>query len=351
MKKQTKTTNPSVSNLSQNKAPWWNRPLFGEGGLLAELLSKFRKPEVSEATLSLHNREIMDARLLANTAKVIDTEKFGSLEFLLLLKLRYLLLGGSEDQRKLHKSIELLKVAIAAKASFIALDQTELSYRSSKQQEFYNFVEEQLKKNQEDKIYFRQKIDEKLTEFIPIIKTQEGKLALHSYGNHLNNISEHPLGLKLLSRFKTYQFNDYSILKKIADIIDILGKKDLQDFKSIISVVMVNYDVFEQLSQIINIEKMSQNPDTYATIIQYVALNQKHELSFPKFEELIKVIGRWYSPYQAILGIRQAHPPSEYRQPQEFQQSIPGEEIYLKYKKWLTDPNTGRSYIDFPAEQ
>lgn len=342
-----------VSDISPNTntTSWWNRPLFGEAGLLAELFAKFRKPEVSDAALSLHNREMRDATLFAKTAQAIDSEKFGSPEFLLLLKLRYLLLNSSEEYSDLSESSELLKVAIAAKSSFIALDQTELSYRSSKQQELYNFVEKQLQENQGDRIYFRQKVSEKLTEIIPTIKTQEGKIALHSYGKHLNDISENPLGLKLLSRFKTYQFDDYSILRNIAEIIDALGKKDLQDLKSLVSVVMVNYDAFEQLGRIIGIDERRRNPDTYARIVQYVALERKHQLSFPKFEELMKIIQRWYYPYRAILGIRQEYPPSDYRQPPEFQRPIIGEEIYLKYKKWLTDNKTGRTYIDFPSDQ
>jgi hypothetical protein len=310
-----------------------------------------RKPEVSEGKLLAHNRKMMEAMLFAKTAKAIDSENFYSSDFLLLLKLRGLFLSGVEEYQKISESVELLKVAIAAKISFISLDQTELRYRSSKQQEFYNFVAEELQKKQVDRIVFRQKIDEKLTEILPKIKTREGKMALHSYNKDLNTISQHTLGLKLLARFKNNQFDDYYVLQNIGNIVDDLARENLQDLNYLTSVVTSNYSTFENLGQVIEIDNKHRSPDTYAKIIQYIALNQKYQYSFEKLKELIELMRRWYSPYQAILAIRKAHPPSEYRQPQEFQQPIPGEEIYLKYKKWLTDTNTGRSYIDFPAEQ
>ena len=54
---------------------------------------------------------------------------------------------------------------------------------------------------------------------------------------------------------------------------------------------------------------------------------------------------RWHPIYKAIISIRSQYPPSEYRQPKVFQQPIPGENIYLKYKRSLTDTNTGYSYF------
>ena len=51
-----------------------------------------------------------------------------------------------------------------------------------------------------------------------------------------------------------------------------------------------------------------------------------------------------------MIGIREQHPPSEYKQPKAFKEPIPGLEIYEKYKKWLTDQKTGMVFIDFGDE-
>ena len=348
----SKQTNHNLSKSlepPQTEIPWWNRPVFGEGGLLEPLLKRFRKIPVAQSTIFLYSREMMDLRVLAKTAEAIDNEKFGDKEFLFLIKLRYFLLQDLGEYAGLYHSIKLLQVAIAVKDSFLKLYQTELRYRSSKQQEFYAFVEKLLD-NYEDSVNFRQQVQVKLTQVLPKIKTEAGKIALQSYEKHLETISEHKLGLKLLSLFKTYQLADYSVLRSISEMIDILGRKDLQDLKTVMAVVMVNYSAFERLERIIGVPQQRSNPETYAKMIQYIALTHKHQLSFMKFEELIKVMRRWYIPYQAILGIRQEHPPDKYQQPKEFSQPIPGENIYHKYKKWLTDSKTGIIYIDIDLE-
>ena len=51
-----------------------------------------------------------------------------------------------------------------------------------------------------------------------------------------------------------------------------------------------------------------------------------------------------------MIGIRQEHPPSQYKQPKAFKQAIPGVKIYAKYKKWLTDKKTGMVFLDLGDE-
>jgi hypothetical protein len=61
---------------------------------------------------------------------------------------------------------------------------------------------------------------------------------------------------------------------------------------------------------------------------------------------LMKVIQKWYRNYQVILQIYQEYPASQYKLPQEFSEPIPGEALYLKYCKCLTDKKTGIVYMD-----
>lgn len=267
----------------------------------------------------------------------------------MFLKIKYCLAKGIEDYQGLSESVKLLQAAIEAKNSYITLDQTELRYRSSKQQEFYQFVEKLLT-NHEDKETFRTQVQEKLLEVLPSVKTDEGKVALQAYVTELNKLSESELGLKLLALFKTYQLADYSILRTVSDMVGTLSEKEAIDFKNLAALVTNKYDVFEKLRKIIGVSEKQSNPDTYARMIQYITLGYRHKTSYAKFAELLQVFRKWIKPYYAILAIRQENPPEQYRQPQAFREPIPGENTYEKYKKSLTDSKTGRVYIDFDEE-
>jgi hypothetical protein len=349
MSKITENSLQTILEQQQPEKSWWNRPLWGKQSFLEKILLKFSKPPVSESAIFLHNREMMDARVFAKTAQAIDNDKFNSKEFLLFIKINYYLVKGLEEYVGLYQSVRLLQVAIEAKNSFLTIDQTEFRYRSSKQQEFYQYVEDLLK-NHEDKLAFREGVERKLAEVLLHIKTEEGKRALQAYAKELDHLAEHELGLKLLSLFKSYQLADYSILRIISDLVNSLREKDLRDIKGLTSLVMVNYDVFDKLKQIIGISDKKSSPDTYALMIQYIALQYRHQHSYLKFQELIAVMRKWFKPYQAILGIRQEYSPHEYRQPKDFSAEIPGLAIYEKYQKRLTDQKTGYIYVEFGEE-
>ncbi len=343
----TEITKVDTESTNQDQAiSVWQRPVFGENSLVQDLLGKFQKLEVSENSVSLHNKQLLDIRVFAKTAEAIDNDKFGNQEFLLFVKIKYMLLKGVNEYAGLYESMTLLRVAIEAKESFFAIAQTELRFRGSKQQQFYRFVE-QLLVDHANHTSFRQNIQVQLSEMIPQVKTEEGKKALNSYIKHLEKVSERELGLKLLSLFKNYQLADYSILQVIADMIQSLDKKDIRDFKSLLSLVMANYNVFQQIRKIIDLPDYRNTPETYALMIQYLALSHKHGLVYLKFDKLVRVLRKWFKPYQAAMAIRQEYPPKEYHQPKEFTEPIPGVEVYEKYKKWLTDKKSGMTYIDF----
>ncbi|ACK67537.1 conserved hypothetical protein [Rippkaea orientalis PCC 8801] len=343
---QNKTSLEPELNNPESEVSIWKRPVFGEKSLVDDLFQKFNKPEISESSILMHNREMIDLRVFAKTAEAIDNEKFGNEEFLIFVKIKCMLRKGLDNYAGLYDSMELFKVAIEAKDSFIALDQTELRYRGSKQQQFYKFVE-QLLADHKDNESFRQNVQAQLSDIVAQIKTEEGKEALESYAQNLDKISKHDLGLKLLSLFKAHQLADYSILRVISEIIQGLNKQDLRDFKSLMSLVMVNYQVFEQLRKIIGLSDKQNTPEVYARLLQYTALSNRHSISYLKFEELVKVLRKWFYPYQAIVGIRQEHPAKDYKLPKEFTEPIPGVEVYEKYKKWFTDKKTGITYINF----
>jgi hypothetical protein len=339
-------TNVEIQNY---QVPWWSRPIWGENSLLEALWKKFQKQQIPESTVFLHNRELMDVKVFAKTAIAIDSDKFSNAEFLQYVRLKCYLARGIGEYAGLNESVQLLQVAIEAKNSYITLDQTELRYRSLKQQELYNYVIELLEVEQ-DKNRFREKVQEKLTEILSYIKTEEGRTAMQSYAEELDHLAEHELGLKLLALFKAYQLADYSILRTISELVASLKEEDVNDLKSLNSLVMSKYNIFDKLGQIIGVKGKQHRPETYARMIQFIALTYRHGLSYLKFDELINVMRKWFKPYNAIIGIRGEYSSMQYKLPAEFCEEIPGVDIYEKYKKSLTDQNTGYAFISFESE-
>lgn len=349
----SKSTEPSIT--SNEPQPWWQSGIFSSNNWFGRWFQKYiakyfqSREAVSESSMFLYKRAISDVGVLGKNAELIDNEKFGNPEFLLLVKLRYLLEKNIAEYAGIKESVELIQAAIDAKDSFLAIDQTELRFRGSKQQDFYQFTEDLLSnfKTTED---FRQQIQAKVADTIAKIKTDEGRVAMQEYSVHLDRLAEKPLGLKLLGLFKGYQLADFSILRQVSDLIVLLNKQDLQHYESLAPLVAANYEAFEKLGGIVNLPRSRSNPDTFARITQVLALNYKYRISFLQFDELIGVLKRWYRPYQAVIAIREAHPPHKFKQPLEFQDEIPGEKTYIKYKGWLTDKKSGMIFLDFDEE-
>ena len=308
--------------------------IFGEEGIVEDLQNKFGKPQVPEGTVFLHERAFKDLEKLAQQICRINSEKFGNNEFLLFVKIKQAIENKIEEYQVLNDRAELLKVAIAAQSSFLRIEQTELRFRSRHQQEFYQFVVDSLNQNL-DKAKFRDRVKRKLAEIIPLLNTEEGRDALQSYLKEIDKISKHKLGLKLLSLFKQYQLADFTILKKVSDIVNQFKGHDLLAAKKIVSFVINDYEIFEKLGPIIGVSESENSPETYANILQYIGLISRHEKSYEKFQQLIEALNKWQKPYKTITVIRQEYQASEYRLPKEFSQEIPGINIYKKYEQFL----------------
>lgn len=343
------TRPPIVPSL---KKSWWQKGIFSAetqfGRWFQRTFGRYfqGKDLVSESSIFLHQRAMDEISLLGKNAEILDNEKFGNKEFLVLVKLRYLLARGVGSYKGLNNSVELLQAAIDAKDSFITIDQAEHRFRGTKQQDLYKFTDDLLEAfatTQE----FRQAVNERFSKAIPNIQTEEGRVAMEGYSTHLNRLSEKPLGLKLLSLFKAYHLADYSILRQISDLVYGLNKSDLHNHETLIPLVKKNYPAFEKLGEIISLSKDRSDPETFAKMTQVLALNYKYRVSFGQFEDLLGIMKRWYRPYQTVISIREDHPPQQYRQPPEFHELIPGEKTYLKYRGWLTDKKSGMVFLDF----
>ena len=298
------------------------------------LQEKYGKPKVPEKAVTLHNKTFRELKTLANRVLRISDEKFGSEEFKMYIKLKKQVEQGVNEYKTIGQSIRYLEVAIAAQSSFLKLESTELRFRSRKQQEFYKFVTDTISEDL-DKDAFRDKVKKKLGQVLPLLNSEQGRNALQSYLKEINEISQHDLGLKLYSLFKQYQLADFTILRTVSDITQQLDAQDLFQLKGLVVLVLEHYEVFEKLSPIIGVSEEEHDPETYAKMLQYMGLVNRHSKAYQEFELLLTTLKKWEKPYKSLKLIREQYSASEYRIPPQFSTELPGVALYEKYKKQL----------------
>ncbi|MEM6613237.1 MAG: hypothetical protein AAF652_13460 [Cyanobacteria bacterium P01_C01_bin.72] len=306
------------------------------GTFTSNYQEKFGKPKVPEGSVNLHARSFKEITLIGNKAEKINNQKFGNEEFLLLLRIKINMAKEAEGYQGLSNCVDLLQAGIIAQKSFLRLEQTELRYRSRKQQEFYRYVAENLEA-EIDREAFVKLLKKKKTEILPLVTTEEGREALDTYTKELTILSKYELGLKLLALFKHYELQDFSILKNVADIVEGLEGKDLIESKDLVSPVLEHYESFEKLGPIIGIAPEASTPQAYAKILQVIGLTNRHGKSYLEFEQLVKLLKKWEKPYKAIALVREEYTEDKYSIPAEFKEDIPGFNTHNKYEEYLPD--------------
>lgn len=310
--------------------------LKGISGTSESDQEKLEKPHIPKASIDLHSRSFEEIALIGQKIKKINNEKFGNEEFLLLLRIKNNMAKEAEGYQGLGNCVDLLQAGIIAQKSFLRLEQTELSYRSRKQQEFYQYVAENLQ-GDIDKEAFTQKIEQKKIEILPLITTEEGKNTIEGYTKELNILGQYKLGLKLLSLFKQYELKDFSILKKITDIVESFGSKDLVKSNDLLSPVIENYESFEKLTPILGLSAAESTPQSYTKILQVIGLTNRHGKAYVEFGQLVELLRKWETPYKAISLVRKEYTEDKYSIPAEFKEDIPGYNTYQKYAEYLAD--------------
>lgn len=315
--------------------PWLKSLWYSiDQSIIEQLRDKYGNPKVPENAASLHEKTFREVRNWAFKAEKITSEKFGSEEFKLYMRLKQEINRGLKEYRKIGKSIKLLEVAIAAQSSFLKIEATESRYYSTKQQEFYNFVADNLEEDV-DKDELLNKLKQKLTEITPHLNSEKGIAALESYFEEVNRISQHSLGLNLLASFKKSQLADFTVLRTLSDIIKQIDPKDLFNHTSLVPLILEYLEIFEKLAPIIQISENEISPETYALIMQYIGLDHRQKTAYDDFELLLQILRKWQKAYESLLTIRNEYPAKKYRLPPDFKQDIPGITIFEKYEKQL----------------
>jgi hypothetical protein len=296
-----------------------------------KFLQRFQKPQILESDKFLHHRTFEKLAQITNQAENLNADKFGNTEFMVFFKIKSYITRSIDEYANLDEIIEMLKVAIDTQNSFARIDSTESRYCSSEQQKLYKFVNSLLTE-EIDSDQFKLLVNQKLEEVLPLLKTEEGKVALQAYVTEIGKVSEHSLGLKLVLLFKKYQLDDYSTLRSISDTINLLESEDLLNLDSLMLLVMVKYDVFEKLGPIVGIEDKYNRPETYSKMLQYIGLKSRYETSYQKFQEFLLLLKQWEIHYKTIENVRGKYAAKEYQLPKEFSTEAPGFALYQKYK-------------------
>lgn len=331
------TKNPS--NIENQALPWYNRPLWGNQSFFSWIQSLFNgvvsgKQEIPESTVIIYKDTLKSLKNISALVKSVDNEKFTSREFVNFLNLNRQFESNAGAYEGLKYSIELLRVALETKESFLKIEATETRYRSYSQQEFYEYVYEYLQQDLSIN-EFQELVQRQLNDIIPKIKTDEGKAAIQSYVNQLDIVCKDKLGLKLLFLFKQYDLSNFALLRTVSEIADTFYDKNLESIKEFMVVVQLNAEIFLKLGQIIQVPTAKNKPETYALMLQYIALRNRHQKSYGQFQQLLGLLKEWERFYNPLITIRQEYPFSEYKQPPIFTEEIPGLNIYEKYQNHL----------------
>jgi hypothetical protein len=317
------------------KGVWWKRPVWGQKTTMQRFLKPFYRKRVPKGILFVHGRELERAAPLSEKAQALDVEKFKSSEFIEFLRIRQQLYDNAGPYENLENSFRLLNTAIEAKTLFEIIWQVEFRFLSTKQQECYRLVDELLAENQRGKD-FQDPLQAKIEEVLPFITSKEGQQAIVAYGNAYIQLADYEFGLDLMLSFKQYKMSDYVVLVTVDKVLRQYKQEDLTDFRTALIPVTTNFDVLEKLGPIIQLPQKRAVPETFARMLQFVAMLAKHEDSYAKFQDLMAVLDQWMASYQAILEIRRDYAGEIYRRPKAFSQKIPGEKLYEKYEKWFS---------------
>ncbi|WP_156120430.1 hypothetical protein [Neosynechococcus sphagnicola] len=115
---------------------WWNCPVTGSDGLLDQLISRQRRQSVPESSLLLHHKLLSKAENFAEITQSKDSNRFCNQEFILLVKIKYLLDKNLGTYAGLSNFIKFFEVAIAAKDAFFKMEQSEMHYQGFQQRLF-----------------------------------------------------------------------------------------------------------------------------------------------------------------------------------------------------------------------
>lgn len=304
---------------------------------MQRLQDYFYREPVSPEAIALYRERFQQISDIASRTQSLYRSKFGSAEFLSFVRLNQDFQDRSGPYHELKPALALLQAGIGAHQAFTNLEQIEFNHRGKRFNEFYSFVES-LCHQRVQATTFRRQTQAKFQDLFPILKSQEGKLALKRYHSYLERIASNDLSLNLLYAFKKYQFQGYNIFRKLADIVKDLRCSDILSQDSLSLKIITHFESFDKLGLILGIPSRQQTLETYGLLFQYIALSEKHARAFEQFKSLVDQLQHWYEVQVQLVTIRQQYPPQTYRYPKLLRQELPGQKLYNQYAAYLGEP-------------
>ncbi|WP_233501244.1 protein kinase domain-containing protein [Acaryochloris thomasi] len=317
------------------KKSWWNKPILGKGSMTERIAGLVSQQTVSEPDILKHQQVIDSMTTLINKVQKLKSQQFSDPRFIDFVKVQSDLTRTAEDRNSLMLAAELLAAGIEFKDIFLDLQTTEARYRIAAAQKIYDAVQGLFNRNLEPAAFVAA-LNKKATEILADIETDKLRQAMQHYLSQIELLSQDKLRFQLFTLFKSSQEDDYSILQTAAELIEACKEGDSGNIEQLNRQIRIQYTGFEKLGRVLGIPAQKRLPETYARLIQYVALSDRYQQSYPRFRQVIVLLEKWHKHYRNAVEIRQRFNPDEYKLPKEFKQDLPGVEVYEYFREYVT---------------
>lgn len=317
-----------------------NRQVFdttestSSSGFFGRMVGRITGKPVPQAVIQFHKKTSRTLSVKAWHVRRIQMEKFDNNEFVMFLRIQRDLNLNRGKHKRIKHAVELFEVALDVKDSFLLIEQTEMRFRSSTQQKFYQFIGELLTKS-----YTSQKalklVGKAFKKIYPRIKTKQGQTVMKDYVSAIKNVFRHRFGIELLTLFKKSKLKYYAMLFNISRIVKTTRKKDVRDLRKLAIMVHDNRADFQRLGKILELPQELNSPNTYARMVQYVTLKYRHRSSAEQFQKLMQYLVEWEDSFKILMDIRQEYTTQRYQPINEFFAPVPAWDIYRKYKEYV----------------
>ncbi|ACA98794.1 MULTISPECIES: hypothetical protein [Cyanophyceae] len=315
-----------------DETQWWNKPLIGETSFSEKIVKLISKKSVPEKVVLAHRKYNREIRAKAWHVQRIELNKFDNEDFLTYAKMRVLIEKELGEFKGLKRIIQFLELALTAAESYLLISETELQFRSPLQKSIYKFISQVLATQDHQTVIAI--LHKKVWPLLDRIKTDKGRIVLQEYLKAIDNVAQYPDGLELLRLFKQATYS-YTVLRAISSISKTLTKSDTYDVTQLSLHIRDNQDVFNHLTEILQIPAEHDNPRSYARMLQFIAFKYRYQKNDIEFQELLQRLRDWQLPYLNIVDLRREYSAQDYSLPQAFKEPIPAVDIYEKYQQYL----------------
>lgn len=295
-------------------------------------------PAIPEESRYQHDRALMNANLLAEKVLELDSDEFREDDFISFVRLKYGIQNSEDKYRDLDRPIQRLESALRIRKLYRTIERIESTYTEPKQQEFYRFVSYILAECP-DREMFRCLLREKIENSLDSMVFERDELPLFEYFQAIEIIVADHFGFTLLGLFKNSRSNHLFTLTLISDLLDRLELQEENPERSLADFVDQHEGSLARLQSMLAVNEEENSLDTFIKILQYLVLARRFRPTLDQFERSLSLLGEWYLSYQIVIGIRQEYPPTDYRQPKNFSEAIPGIELYQKYEDSFNQPS------------